>query len=82
MNSIAVLLEGTPPAPQAVDTGQGWVAVAAVAERWLIEVGWWRLAPESPVRRDCWRVLLQDGRCLDLRLDLESRSWNLERSWG
>jgi hypothetical protein len=27
-------------------------------------------------------VLLKDGSCLDLRLDLASRRWALERSWG
>jgi hypothetical protein len=82
MNTIGVRLGGTPPVPQAVDIGQGWVGVTAVAERWQIEVGWWRSAPERPVRRECWRILLQDGGCLDLRLDLESGCWNLERSWG
>ncbi len=65
-----------------VDCGQGWVAVAAVVERWRIEVGWWRVPPERPVWRECWRVLLQDGRCLDLRFELESRSWSVERNWG
>ncbi|HVC23790.1 MAG TPA: DUF6504 family protein [Candidatus Dormibacteraeota bacterium] len=82
MNPIAVRLGGTPPAPQAVDMGSGWMAVTAVAERWQIEVGWWRTDSERPVRRGCWRVLLQDGGCLDLRLDLETGRWNLERSWG
>ena len=37
---------------------------------------------DSPVQRAIWRVLLADGRCLDLRLDLASRRWGLERTWG
>ncbi|MGH7642714.1 MAG: DUF6504 family protein [Candidatus Dormibacteria bacterium] len=82
MRSIKVRVGGSPERPRAVDCGSGWVAVAAVAERWRIEVGWWRLAPERPVRRDYWRVLLQDGNCLDLRRDPAAGDWSLERSWG
>jgi hypothetical protein len=82
MSSIEVRTGGSPEGPLAVDTGQGWVEVAEVVERWRIEVGWWRVEPERPVQRGCWRVLLKDGSCLDLRLDLASRRWALERSWG
>ncbi|HVB52640.1 MAG TPA: DUF6504 family protein [Candidatus Acidoferrales bacterium] len=82
MSSIEVRTGGTPESPCAVDSGLGWVEVTAVVERWRIEVGWWRVAPERSVRRDGWRVLLRDGRCLDLRFDLAARSWSLERSWG
>jgi len=77
-----VRLGDSSASPLAVNAGQGWLAVTAVAERWRIEVGWWRVPPERPIRRDCWRVLLQDGSCLDLRLDLASERWTLERSWG
>jgi hypothetical protein len=82
MSTIEVRTGGTPEIPHAVASGQGLVRVTAVVERWRIEVGWWRVSPERPVRRDYWRVLLQDGSCLDLRFDLASRSWSLERSWG
>ncbi|HUY55566.1 MAG TPA: DUF6504 family protein [Candidatus Nanopelagicaceae bacterium] len=82
MSAIEVRAEGTQESPSAVDSGQGFVEVTAVVEHWRIEVGWWRVAPERPVRRDYWRVLLQDDSCLDLRFELASRSWSRERSWG
>ncbi|MGH7665880.1 MAG: DUF6504 family protein [Candidatus Dormibacteria bacterium] len=82
MSAIKVRVGGAPSRPLAVNLGRGWIEVAAVVERWRVEVGWWRVIPERPVRRDCWRVLLQDGRCLDLRLELGSRRWRLERCWG
>jgi hypothetical protein len=82
LTSIEIRFGGAPAGPLAVDTGTGWVKVEEVVERWRIEVGWWRVEPERPVRRACWRVLLADGRCLDLRLDLGSQLWGLERTWG
>lgn len=82
MTSIEVRSGGVETSPLAVDTGTGWVEVEKVVERWRVEVGWWRVEPEHPVQRSCWRVLLADGRCLDLRLDLASRRWGLERTWG
>ncbi|HEY6538145.1 MAG TPA: DUF6504 family protein [Candidatus Dormibacteraeota bacterium] len=82
MTPIRVRLGQNPTAPRAIDLGQGFILVTAVAERWQIEVGWWRVAPERPVRRDCWRVMLEDGRCLDLRQDRESGGWSMERNWG
>jgi hypothetical protein len=82
MSAVEVRTGGTPESPMAVDFGQGPVEVTAVVERWRIEVGWWRVSPEWPVRRNYWRVLLRDGNCLDLRFDLASRHWSLERSWG
>jgi hypothetical protein len=82
MSPVAVRTGGPLEDPLAVNAGGGWVEVAAVVERWRVEVGWWRTEPECPVQRGCWRVLLSDGRCLDLRLDLASRRWTLERNWG
>lgn len=82
MRAIEVSTGGTPKRLLAVNSGQGAVAVAAVGERWRIEVGWWRLGPERPVRREYWRVLLEDGSCLDLHFDLTSKRWSLERRWG
>ncbi|MGP8250186.1 MAG: hypothetical protein ACLQNU_09660 [Candidatus Dormibacteria bacterium] len=82
MTSIEVRSGGVAASPLAVDTGTGWVGVEEVVERWRVEVGWWRVPSERPVQRSCWRVLLADGRCLDLRLDLASRRWGLERTWG
>jgi len=82
VSSLEVRTGGFPKSPLAVDVGQGWIEVTAVVERWRVEVGWWRVAPERPVQRDCWRVLLQDGSCLDLRLDVAAGCWSLDRSWG
>ncbi len=56
--------EGTEP--RAVRRESGWVAVAEVVERSVVEVGWWRTAPARPRRLRRWRVLLASGECLDL----------------
>ncbi|MGA8208033.1 MAG: hypothetical protein WB801_05180 [Candidatus Dormiibacterota bacterium] len=82
MTSLEVRSKGVAADPLAVDTGTGWMEVVEVVERWRIEVGWWRVDPERPVQRAIWRVLLADGRCIDLRLDLGSRRWGVERTWG
>ncbi|MGH7697664.1 MAG: hypothetical protein ACRENV_03190 [Candidatus Dormibacteria bacterium] len=82
MSLLRVRCQSPGGRPLAVDTGAGWVDVVRVADRWQVEVGWWRTAPARPVRRSCWRVLLGDGACLDLRWELPARRWRLERSWG
>ncbi|MGH7758133.1 MAG: hypothetical protein ACREN7_02330 [Candidatus Dormibacteria bacterium] len=82
MSRIRVRAETPRGRPQAVDLGRGWVDVTAVAERWRVEVGWWRAAPEQSGLRDCWRVLLKDGACLDLRFAPATGRWRLERRWG
>ncbi len=68
--------------PLAVDAGDGWVEVEEVLERWQVEVGWWRRPPARPVQRCYWRVLLRDGRCLDLRWEPPAGRWRLVRNWG
>ncbi|MGA2873172.1 MAG: hypothetical protein ABSF27_06255 [Candidatus Dormibacteria bacterium] len=82
MTRIEVRCGGPLGEPAAVELGGGWMEVTAVVESWWVEVGWWRALPERPVRRRCWRVLLSNGSCLDLRWDQLSNSWDLERGWG
>ncbi len=80
MNRVEVLSSGRLGPPRAVRRGAGWVAVDALAERWVVEVGWWRTPPARRRRLYCWRVLLEDGGCLDLRWE-PGAGW-LAREWG
>ncbi len=73
---------GSRGAPEWVLREAGWTRVEAVLEHWRVDVGWWRCDPERPVSRDCWRLLLSDGVCLQLRRERRSGSWALERIWG
>lgn len=66
--------------PEAVLGRSGWVEVEETLAHWLVEVGWWRTPPASPRRIEFWRVLLVDGRCLDLRHE-PRQGWG-ERVWG
>ncbi len=66
--------------PSAVDMGQGWMKVVEVADRWVVELGWWRTPPGRWQRRAYWRVLLADGNCLDLYRT--EAGWELARQWG
>jgi hypothetical protein len=68
--------------PSGVDLGEGMVRVREVVDHWVVEVGWWRTAPQQWQSRDYWRVLLDDGRCLDLYRQLRGASWCLGRMWG
>ncbi len=68
--------------PVALDLGAGSVRVAARPAHWVIEVGWWRTFPARWERRDCWRLLLEDGRCLDVYRDGGDQSWHLSKVWG
>jgi hypothetical protein len=43
-----------------------------VLETWRIEDEWWRA---EPVRRAYWRLLLEDGRTLDVYEDLGRKRW-------
>ncbi len=61
---------GGPPAQVMLD-GERWRA-AGVWGPERIETGWWR---GPSVRRDYWRVELEDGRWLWLFCDLRSREW-------
>jgi hypothetical protein len=68
--------------PVAVDLGAGSVRVARRTAHWVVEVGWWRTPPARWQRRDCWRLLLEDGRCLDVYRDEAQASWHLGQLWG
>ncbi len=48
------------------------IAVESVLERWRIEDEWWR---EHPVSRIYYRVVLEDGRVVDLYRALLSGRW-------
>ena len=54
--------------PQAIE-GR---AVDAVLETWHIEDEWWR---RQPIDRAYWRVLLQDGRTIDVYYDRLRKHW-------
>jgi len=47
-------------------------AVEAVLESWRIDDEWWR---NHPLSRIYWRVLLEDGRVLDVYRDLMTGCW-------
>jgi len=69
-------------APTAVWSRGGWVQVAAVADRWTVETGWWRDGRDGPISRAVWRVGLSDGRCADLAEDRLRGGWRCLRTWG
>ena len=48
------------------------IGVESVLERWRIEDEWWR---ERPVSRMYYRVILEDGRVVDLYRALLSGRW-------
>ena len=82
MRRLGVRVAGSELIPCAVEMGRAWVEVAEVAERWVVELGWWRTSPGRWERRAYWRVLLDDGSCLDLYCDRADDSWRLARLWG
>ncbi len=47
-------------------------AVETVLETWHIEDEWWR---SQPIRRVYWRLLLEDGRTIDVYRDSVGGSW-------
>ncbi len=75
-------------APAAVWSDGRWLAVAAVADHWVVETGWWRdprVGPgggAGPVSRALFRVALADGRCADLAADRLRGGWRCLRTWG
>lgn len=75
-----VRTEGSLPA--VVDLGDGPLPVVSLAEHWVVEVGWWRTPPARWERRSYWRILLEDGRCVDVYWDGGRRLWRLARLWG
>jgi len=58
-------------APIALGLGQRR-AVEAVIETWRIEDEWWRA---KPISRAYWRLLLEDGRTVDVYRDLVRNRW-------
>jgi hypothetical protein len=48
------------------------IAVEAVVETWRIDDEWWR---DKPISRAYWRVVLEDGRVVDVYRDLVSGKW-------
>ncbi|TMF03924.1 MAG: hypothetical protein E6I38_13405 [Chloroflexi bacterium] len=48
------------------------IAVESVVETWRIDDEWWR---EKAVSRQYWRVVLEDGRVVDIYRDLVTGEW-------
>lgn len=59
-------------APVAVHLSQRRLAVEEALETWRIDDEWWR---DNPISRLYWRVLLEDGRVVDIFHDLVSDRW-------
>jgi hypothetical protein len=69
------------PARVAADAGGaprrfGAVAVAAIAEEWLVEDRWWT---ETPVRRRYFELVLADGSNEVVFVDLLGGGWFAQR---
>jgi hypothetical protein len=71
------------PRPVAVETDEGGIpssivasklrcAVESVLETWRIDDEWWRV---QRVSRTYWRLLLEDGRTLDIYYDSVRKRW-------
>lgn len=58
--------------PLAVTASKARRAVESVQETWRIDDEWWRA---NPVSRLYWRVLLEDGRTIDIYHDLAKNRW-------
>ena len=48
---------------------------AAPANRWLVEVDWWR----RPVAREYWKLVVSDRVLCEVYHDLDQDAWFLER---
>lgn len=62
--------------PIAIHLSGRRLAVESLLETWRIDDEWWR---EVPVSRVYWRVVLVDGRTVDVYLDLPAAHWFLQR---
>lgn len=62
---------------EAVRMPEGWRVVERTANRWLVDIDWWR----RPVRRDYRRCVLRGGDCVELYRDLETDAWHLARRY-
>lgn len=58
--------------PIVVRLGTRRIAVESVVETWRIDDEWWR---DKPIARAYWRVVLEDGRVVDVYRDLASGKW-------
>ena len=58
--------------PLAVHLSGRRIAVDSIVEAWRIDDEWWR---ERPVSRRYWRVLLEDGRVVDVYQGVTSGRW-------
>jgi len=58
--------------PAAVHISARRIAVESAIETWRIDDEWWR---PHPISRLYWRVLLEDGRVVDIFRDLTTGRW-------
>ena len=58
--------------PIAVHLSGRRLAVESTVETWRIDDEWWR---EKPVSRQYWRLVLEDGRVVDVYEALASGRW-------
>lgn len=68
----ATVEAGEDGAPIAVHLSGRRLAVESVVETWRIDDEWWR---PKPVSRLYWRVVLGDGRVVDVYRGLDSGRW-------
>jgi len=58
--------------PTAVHISSRRLAVESALETWRIDDEWWR---PQPISRLYWRLLLEDGRTIDVFQDLITGKW-------
>lgn len=58
--------------PVAVYLSNRRIAIESTLESWRIDDEWWR---KRPIARVYWRVLLEDGRIVDVFHDLVRGDW-------
>ncbi len=63
--------------PQAVWWRGEWRQVAAIANRWRVQSGWW--SPAAAAARDYVKLTTTDGLLCTLYLDLQSGEWYCAR---
>lgn len=62
--------------PTAVHLSRRRLAVESALETWRIDDEWWR---DTPISRTYWRLLLEDGRIVDVFRDLTRPS---QKGWA
>lgn len=58
--------------PTTVHLSRRRLAVESALETWRIDDEWWR---DKPISRTYWRLLLEDGRVVDVFHDLTTGHW-------